>query len=268
MKDIVVAVFPVPGGPRIQPKHPALHTLSSACAELIESRNDPSTQKSLFASLCPTRSRFKALSFVELLLLCSERYEPASQDQTLGGSALQEGPFALLYSSGNIVSSVITIEPSAALVIDGGLTIDIPIDGSKEMCSQILQNVQMVVVSDLLNFNATPEGLGNCSMGSVGNCSCAATIYHFSTYAVANAYYTSPTTDSGTTNTNSPGSDTTTTTTTTTSTEDSGSLKNGSPATTSFKVKRKTGGEAELTNVQGMMLLSVMMSLGAMRVYK
>ena len=54
--------------------------------------------------------------------------------------------------------------------------------GSKEMCSQILQNVQMVVVSDLLNFNATPEDLGNCSMGSVGNCSCAATIYHFSTY--------------------------------------------------------------------------------------
>ena len=47
----------------------------------------------------------------------------------VSASALQEGPFALLYSSGNIVSSVITIEPSAALVIDGGLTIDIPIDG-------------------------------------------------------------------------------------------------------------------------------------------
>ena len=47
----------------------------------------------------------------------------------VSASVLQEGPFALLYSSGNIVSSVITIEPSAALIIDGGLTIDIPIDG-------------------------------------------------------------------------------------------------------------------------------------------
>mmetsp|Transcript_25018 Transcript_25018/g.82541 ORF Transcript_25018/g.82541 Transcript_25018/m.82541 type:complete len:575 (-) Transcript_25018:1679-3403(-) len=141
----------------------------------------------------------------------------------VSASALQEGPFALLYSSGNIVSSVITIEPSAALVIDGGLTIDIPIDGSKEMCSQILQNVQMVVVSDLLNFNATPEGLGSCSMGSVGNCSCAATIYHFSTYAVANSYsvYSVSSVNSSVTESTVTVSDTVTTTSSTPSTTSS-----------------------------------------------
>eukprot|EP00960_Hanusia_phi_P001408 39861-Hanusia_phi.AAC.1 len=46
----------------------------------------------------------------------------------VAASALQEGPFAQLYSTGRIVSSVITIEPSAALVIEDGLVLDIPID--------------------------------------------------------------------------------------------------------------------------------------------
>uniref|UniRef100_A0A7S0HQJ0 Uncharacterized protein n=1 Tax=Hanusia phi TaxID=3032 RepID=A0A7S0HQJ0_9CRYP len=100
-------------------------------------------------------------------------------------SILQQGPFAQYFKAGKIVSEVITIEPSADLTIEGGLQIDIPLAGTAESCTAMLGQLELVVVSDLLNFSAMPERVGNCSKGAIGNCSCLCSIYHFSTYAVA-----------------------------------------------------------------------------------
>ncbi|EKX35617.1 hypothetical protein GUITHDRAFT_146353 [Guillardia theta CCMP2712] len=102
-------------------------------------------------------------------------------------SALQEGPFAQYFKAGKIVSDVITIEPSVDLTIEGGLMLDIPLLGTAESCQGMLKHLELVVVSDLLNFSSSPERVGNCSKGAIGNCSCLSSIFHFSTYAVADA---------------------------------------------------------------------------------
>ena len=46
----------------------------------------------------------------------------------------------------------------------------------------MLKQLELVVVSDLLNFSSSPERVGNCSKGAIGNCSCLSSIFHFSTY--------------------------------------------------------------------------------------
>lgn len=103
-------------------------------------------------------------------------------------SLVQQGSFGKLFRSGALVGSLITIEPSAAVTVIGGVVLDIPIldqeastDPAK--CLAILQNLQMFAVDDITNVTEVPTLMGTCTKGEL-NCSCAVEIIHFSTYGV------------------------------------------------------------------------------------
>ena len=71
----------------------------------------------------------------------------------------------------------------------GGIELDIPIldpDAQKEraLCAAILDELQMVSVSDITVVNESFSSFGKCAKGQLDGCSCAVNITHFSTYAV------------------------------------------------------------------------------------
>jgi hypothetical protein len=70
------------------------------------------------------------------------------------------------------VGSLITIEPSAAVDVIGGMSLDIPIldqsastDPAK--CALLLKSLQMLSVNDISDVNAVPTSMGNCSKGEL-----------------------------------------------------------------------------------------------------
>jgi len=94
-------------------------------------------------------------------------------------SLVQQGSFGKLFQSGALVGSLITIEPSAAVDVIGGMSLDIPIldqsaSTDAEQCARLLKNLQMLSVNDISDVNAVPTSMGNCSKGELegGSCSC------------------------------------------------------------------------------------------------
>ena len=66
------------------------------------------------------------------------------------------------------MGSLITIEPSAAVTVIGGVILDIPIldeeastDAAK--CLAILKNLQMFAVDDITNITEVPLLMGACT---------------------------------------------------------------------------------------------------------
>jgi hypothetical protein len=85
---------------------------------------------------------------------------------------VQQGSFGKLFQSGALVGSLITIEPSAAVDVIGGMSLDIPIldqsastDPAK--CALLLKSLQMLSVNDISDVNAVPTSMGNCSKGEL-----------------------------------------------------------------------------------------------------
>ena len=92
-------------------------------------------------------------------------------------SLVQQGSFGKLFQSGALVGSLITIEPSAAVDVIGGMSLDIPIldqsastDAAK--CALLLKSLQMLSVNDISDVNAVPTSMGNCSKGELEGGSC------------------------------------------------------------------------------------------------
>ena len=105
-------------------------------------------------------------------------------------SLAQQGSFGALFASGALLSSLITIEPSAELdPVDGGLTLDIPIldesaNQDENTCLVVLKNTQMESISDVTNVTEVPQPVGVCTKGEISACSCAVIVTHFSTFGI------------------------------------------------------------------------------------
>ena len=52
------------------------------------------------------------------------------------------------------------------------------------LCAAMLDDLQMVAVSDITDVDASLDSFGICSKGELDGCSCAVNITHFSTYTV------------------------------------------------------------------------------------
>ena len=101
-----------------------------------------------------------------------------------------DSSFGALFASGELISSLIAIEPSAELdTVDGGLTLDIPIldesaNQNVQTCLMVLQNTQMESISDVTNVSEVTQSVGVCTKGEISACSCAVTVTHFSTFGI------------------------------------------------------------------------------------
>merc|ERR1719217_147396 len=104
-------------------------------------------------------------------------------------SLMQEGAFKTFHESGSLMGSLIQIEPSEYVEIEGGIELDIPIldpeaQTDPALCAAMLDDLQMVAVSDITDVDASLDSFGTCSKGELDGCSCAVNITHFSTYTV------------------------------------------------------------------------------------
>merc|ERR1712100_220231 len=69
-------------------------------------------------------------------------------------SLMQEGAFKTFHESGSLMGSLIQIEPSEYVEIEGGIELDIPIldpeaQTDPALCAAMLDDLQMVAVSDI-----------------------------------------------------------------------------------------------------------------------
>jgi hypothetical protein len=104
-------------------------------------------------------------------------------------SLLQNGAFAAHFKRGALLGALITIEPSAEVLIVGGMTLDIPIldafaNSDAAKCLLMLKNTKMLAIRNINNMTEIPEPLGTCTKGEIGICSCQQNVTHFSTFAV------------------------------------------------------------------------------------
>ena len=104
-------------------------------------------------------------------------------------SLLQNGAFAAHFKRGALLGALITIEPSAEVLIVGGMTLDIPIldafaNSDAAKCLLMLKNTKMLAIKNINNMTEIPEPLGTCTKGEIGICSCQQNVTHFSTFAV------------------------------------------------------------------------------------
>jgi hypothetical protein len=91
-------------------------------------------------------------------------------------SLVQLGSFGKLFQSSALVGSLITIEPSAAVDVIGGISLDIPIldqSASTDLakCALLLKSLQVLSVNDISDVNAVLISMGNCSKGDLEGCS-------------------------------------------------------------------------------------------------
>ena len=103
-------------------------------------------------------------------------------------SLVQEGAFGAYFDSGALLSSLIKIDPGAAVEVEGMMELDIPLlDASTEdpaICEKVLAQSQMISTGDITNITDGIDPAVPCSKGELGACSCAINITHFSTYGV------------------------------------------------------------------------------------
>ena len=87
------------------------------------------------------------------------------------------------------MSHPIIIEPSAEVVVNGTVRLDMPVfDDSiidEASCLKVLAQLSVVTVQDISETGATVDLVGGCERGELANCSCAVSISHFSAYAMA-----------------------------------------------------------------------------------
>jgi hypothetical protein len=113
----------------------------------------------------------------------------------------QEGSFKGFNDRGSLLS-LVTIEPSVPIELDleSDLQLLVPVmedastDCDLDTCSQIVSGLQVLSVDDIGELDAEPDFVDYCTpaligeVGGRGNCSCSATVKHFSTFAVVDSY--------------------------------------------------------------------------------